>query len=72
MFVLDYALSAFCLLDAPRGLLVWRSLFFMGHVLGAVLVALGLGLEAAAPRKSKAAAGAPAAAEGSTSKGKAE
>lgn len=71
MFVLDYALSAFCLLDAPRGLLVWRSLFFMGHVLGAVLVALGAGLEAAAPRKPKAAAAAPAAAEGATGKGKA-
>ena len=58
-FVLNYSLSAFCLLDAERGLTVWRSLYYSLHVLAVLLIVAAVAMEAGAgkkPRKADAAA----------------
>jgi hypothetical protein len=56
---LDYSLSAFCLLDFARGIAVWRSFYFVGHVVPvlAILYSLFVGGKRSEAKRADASAG---------------
>jgi hypothetical protein len=55
--VMDYVLTAFCLLDAHRGLAVWASWGYVGHLLPAALWAALTLLQLVLPRPPRSGGG---------------
>jgi hypothetical protein len=52
---MDYCLAPFCLLDVKRGLAVWASVGYVGHVLPLATLAVMYALKAAGLAGGKAA-----------------